>query len=119
MANINGLSIKKVRSFVGPEGHVYQGDLYLGKKKIAFWSQDANGGIEDHLTMEPEYSEAKLRKAIIAANSDKAIVLHPNGSNNSFTIDYDIEELMYIEEMDDVFDELVKEFGLLTECVKL
>ena len=90
MANINGLSIKKVRSFVGPEGHVYQGDLYLGKKKIAFWSQDANGGIEDHLTMEPEYSEAKLRKAIIAANSDKAIVLHPNGSNNSFTIDYDI-----------------------------
>lgn len=33
MANINGLSIKKVRSFVGPEGHVYQGDLYLGKKK--------------------------------------------------------------------------------------
>ena len=95
MANINGLSIKKVRSFVGPEGHVYQGDLYLGKKKIAFWSQDANGGIEDHLTMEPEYSEAKLRKAIIAANSDKAIVLHPNGSNNSFTIDYDIEELMY------------------------
>lgn len=95
MSNINGLSIKKVRSFVGPEGHVYQGDLYLGKKKIAFWSQDANGGIEDHLTMEPEYSEAKLRKAIIAANSDKAIVLHPNGSNNSFTIDYDIEELMY------------------------
>lgn len=45
MANINGLSIKKVRSFVGPEGHIYQGDLYLGKKKIAFWSQDANGGI--------------------------------------------------------------------------
>ena len=86
MSNINGLSIKKVRSFVGPEGHVYQGDLYLGKKKIAFWSQDANGGIEDHLTMEPEYSEAKLRKAIIAANSDKAIVLHPNGSIHSPSI---------------------------------
>lgn len=94
MASINGLSIKNVRSFIGQEGRVYQGDLYLGKKKIAFWSQDAYGGIKDHLTMEPEYSEAKLRKAIIVANSDKAIVLHPNGSDNSFTIDYDIEELM-------------------------
>jgi hypothetical protein len=29
------------------------------------------------------------------------------------------ENNMDIEEMDDVFDELVKEFGLLTECVKL
>lgn len=95
MANINGLSIKKVRSFIGSEGPVYQGDLYLGKKKIAFWSQDANGGIEDHLTMESEYSEAKLRKAIIAANPHKAVVLHPNGSKNAFTIEYDIEELMY------------------------
>lgn len=94
MASINGLSVKKVRSFIGPEGHVYQGDLYLGKKKIAFWSQDANGAVEDHLVMESDYSEAKLRKAIIAANPDKTQFLRSH-DGHSFTIEYDIEELMY------------------------
>ena len=94
MANTNGISIKKIKGFVGTEGPVYQGDLYLGKKKIAFWSQDANGAIEDHIIMEPGYSEAKLRKAIIAANPDKVQVLRSH-NGKSFTIEYDIEELMY------------------------
>lgn len=43
MASINGLTVKKLKYFEGKEGAAAQGDLYLGNKKIAFWSQDANG----------------------------------------------------------------------------
>lgn len=38
MSNINRLNLKNVKSWEGMEGTAFQGDLYLGKKKIAFWS---------------------------------------------------------------------------------
>lgn len=69
MASINGLSIKKLKYFQGMDGKMAQGDLYLGNKKIAFWSQD--DCIEDNLDMEPGYSEYRLRQAIIAAHPEK------------------------------------------------
>ena len=71
MASINGLTVKKLKYFEGKEGAAAQGNLYLGNKKIAFWSQDANGCVEDNLDMEPGYSEQKLRQAIIAAHPEK------------------------------------------------
>lgn len=93
MASINGLTVKKLKYFEGREGAAAQGDLYLGNKKIAFWSQDANGCIEDNLDMEPGYSEQKLRQAIIAAHPEKhEEKIAQNGE--PYTLDYELESLM-------------------------
>lgn len=93
MASINGLTVKKLKYFEGKEGAAAQGDLYLGNKKIAFWSQDANGCIEDNLDMEPGYSEQKLRQAIIAAHPEKhEEKIAQNGV--PYTLDYELEFLM-------------------------
>ena len=93
MASINGLTIKKLHYFQGREGVAAQGNLYLGKEKIAFWSQDANGCIEDNLDMEPGYSEQKLRQAIIAVHPEKhQEKVAQNGK--PYTLDYDLESLM-------------------------
>lgn len=91
MASINGLSIKKLKYFQGMDGKMAQGDLYLGNKKIAFWSQD--DCIEDNLDMEPGYSEYRLRQAIIAAHPEKhEEKIAQNGV--PYTLDYDLEYLM-------------------------
>ena len=93
MASINGLTVKKLKYFEGKEGAAAQGDLYLGNKKIAFWSQDTNGCIEDNLDMEPGYSEQKLRQAIIAAHPEKhEEKIAQNGE--PYTLDYELESLM-------------------------
>ena len=44
MASINGISLKAMKSFEGMEGTAWQGNVYVGTKKVAFWSQDGNGG---------------------------------------------------------------------------
>ena len=59
MASINGISLKAMKSFEGLEGTAWQGNLYVGTKKIAFWSQDGNGG-PDWFDMENGYSKEKL-----------------------------------------------------------
>lgn len=94
MASINGLSLKKVKTFRGHEGEpCFQGDLYLGKTKIGFWSQDSWGAIMDNIDMEPGYSEQLLRNQICALNKDKEI--HGvSMSGGPYTIEYDIEQLM-------------------------
>ncbi len=93
MASINGLTIKKIKYFEGREGTAAQGDLYLGNKKIAFWSQDADGCVEDNLDMEPGYSEIRLRQAIIAAHPEKhEEKIAQNGE--PYTLDYELEFLM-------------------------
>lgn len=93
MASINGLTVKKIKYFDGREGTAAQGDLYLGNKKIAFWSQDADGCIDDSLDMEPGYSEQKLRQAIIAAHPEKhEEKVAQNG--RPYVLDYELESLM-------------------------
>lgn len=71
MASINGLSVKKLKKFEGREGVCFQGDLYLGKTKIVFWSQDANGCIVDNFYMEPGFSEDMLNEEIERLNPEK------------------------------------------------
>lgn len=93
MASINGLTVKKLKYFEGREGTAAQGNLYLGNKKIAFWSQDADGCVEDNLDMEPGYSETRLRQAIIAAHPEKhEEKVAQNGI--PYTLDYELEFLM-------------------------
>lgn len=113
MASINGISLKKLTSFRGHEGEsCFQGDMYLGKKKIAFWSQDSWGAIMDNLDMEPGYSEQFLRKQICALNKDKEI--HGvSMSGSAYTIEYDIEQLMSdllsLKDDEKIFKKAVKE----------
>ena len=59
MANIRGISIKTVKHFIGTEGPAYQGNIYIGSKKVAFWSQDGNGG-PDWFDMMNGFSKKKL-----------------------------------------------------------
>ena len=95
MASINGLTVKSVKTFLGHEGEpCAQGNLYLGTKKIAFWSQDPRGGIEDRVSMEDGLSEKKLRDAIIRLNKDKE-EKGTSYNNQEYTIPYDLENLMY------------------------
>ena len=35
MANIRGISIKAVKHFIGTEGPAYQGNIYIGSKKVS------------------------------------------------------------------------------------
>ncbi len=45
MAQINGISLKKVTTFKDHEGcQIAQGDVYYKGKKLGFWTQDAWGG---------------------------------------------------------------------------
>lgn len=64
MANIRGISIKTVKHFIGTEGPAYQGNIYIGSKKVAFWSQDGNGG-PDWFDMMNGFSKKKLVEAKI------------------------------------------------------
>lgn len=45
MASINGISLKAMKSFEGVEGTAWQGNVYVGTKKVAFWS--INNTIEE------------------------------------------------------------------------
>ena len=74
MASINGISIKAVKSFEGMEGTAWQGDVYVGKRKVAFWSQDGNGG-PDWFDMENGYSKKKMVEAMRPYVDQKAAEL--------------------------------------------
>lgn len=64
MASLYGMTIKSLKSFEGMDGTAYQGNLYLGNRKIAFWSQDVHGAVEDRVDMLPAYSYEKLEDSL-------------------------------------------------------
>ena len=74
MANIRGISIKAVKHFIGTEGPAYQGNIYIGSKKVAFWSQDGNGG-PDWFDMMNGFSKRKLVEAMKPYVDQKSIEL--------------------------------------------
>lgn len=57
VASINGVSIKKLKFFIGQEGGCFQGDVYLDGKKLGFWSQDQWGGPDNF-----DFNEAPLKE---------------------------------------------------------
>ena len=94
MASINGIMVKNLKTFCGHEGEpCFQGNLYLGGKKIGFWSQDSHGAIMDNVDLDREYSEIYLRKKIEELNKDKAIS-GKSISGADYTIEYSLESLM-------------------------
>lgn len=92
MASINGISVRKLTHFLGHEGEdLYQGTLYLGNKKLGFWSQDSWGG-PDRVNLDNKYSAGLLNAAITALNPDKAI--HGSAHGKGYTVPYDLELLL-------------------------
>ena len=77
-ATSNGVEIKALKGFEGMEGWTYQGNLYVENKKVAAWSQDSHGGIVDWLTMEPGFSEDKLRSVFTNVDSNLGLELAMN-----------------------------------------
>lgn len=97
MARINNLSLKKVHKFVGQEGNMYQGNLYLGSKKIGFWSQDGYGGA-DWYDLEPNISLEKLKTIVDNLNATKReyfdIQNHETGEVKRMTMPYSLDSVM-------------------------
>ena len=96
MASIHGISVKGMKKFLGHEGEpLYQGNLYLGNKKIGFWSQDAHGGVCDNFVFDAPWGwkmQKKLNEWIVKMNADKAI--HGGTPEKPFVIEYDLEHLL-------------------------
>ena len=46
MAKFHGFEIKNFKTFQGMEGYGSQGDVWLNGKKLGFWSNDGNGGMD-------------------------------------------------------------------------
>ena len=47
MAQIKGITLKRLTRFVGREGVAYQGSIYLNGKKVGWFSQSGDGGFSD------------------------------------------------------------------------
>lgn len=63
MAEIFGISLKNLKSFIGHEGKCYQGSLYIEGKKIGFWTQDSWGGCDDYM-FDKGYDWLKFENAV-------------------------------------------------------
>lgn len=74
MASINGISLKAIKKFEGMEGTAWQGNVYVGTKKVAFWSQAGNGG-PDWFDMVNGFSKKKLVGAMKPYVDQKSIEL--------------------------------------------
>lgn len=80
---------------MGQEGYATQGDIFLDDERIAFWSQDGDGGC-DTIYMAKKYSEGKFLDALRKLNQDKHIILEFNGVKKAinFDIGFDIDSFM-------------------------
>lgn len=100
MASICGVSIKGLKKFLDHESlPCYQGDLYIGRKKIASWSQDYMGGICDTLRMEDGCSEKKLREALEKGWKNIKVITPSEkqyGKNLPFAIEFVLSDLVIL-----------------------
>ena len=112
MASINGISLKKVTEFKGHEGEpCYQGDVYLGSKKVGFWSQDAWGAIVDNVCLDVNYSESLLRSKVKELNIDKAKhIARADGSSDTlyFSLESLFSDLLILQDHEKSFKKAVK-----------
>ena len=93
MASINGISLKAVKMFRGHEGEpCYQGNVYIGKKKIGFWSQDSWGAVCDNFMFDKPYSAGKLAEKVKALCPER-IETRTRDDGSTYTLCYTLEEL--------------------------
>lgn len=111
MASINGITVKALKKFRGHEGEtLYQGNVYLGNKKIGFWSQDSWGGPDTCYLDEP-YRVRKLEAKVKELNNDKAETFSRE-DGSTYTLDYSLDrmfgDLMVLKDDEDTFKSAIK-----------
>ena len=111
MASINGITIKGIKKFKGHEGEpLCQGNVYLGSKKIGWWSQDSWGGPDSYYLDDP-YRIRKLEAKVKELNLDKAKT-YSRGDGSKYTIEYSLEylfgDLMELKTDEDMFKKAIK-----------
>lgn len=94
MASINSISVKNLSDFPGHDGCIcYRGELYLEDNRIGYWSQNYMGGIDDNISLAPQYDERKLRSAVSQKNKDK-IRTTVSRDGSIYQIEYMLEDLL-------------------------
>ncbi len=111
MASINGITVKSIKQFRGHEGEpLCQGNIYLGNKKIGFWSQDSHGGPDSYWLDEP-YRVRKLEAKVAELNCDKTKT-YSRGDGSTYTIAYSLDimfgDLMNMHEDEKMFKNAIK-----------
>ena len=113
MAKINGIELKALKTFKDHEGcTIAQGNLYLGGKKIGFWSQDYMNG-PDTFGLDTTYNIEKLNKKVEDLNLDKGDKWNLDTSNRYFK--YGLElllcDLITLKEEEKFFKKQAKKIG--------
>lgn len=111
MASINGITVKAVKEFRGHEGEpLYQGNIYLGNKKIGWWSQDSHGGC-DNIHLDQPYIVTKLEHKVKELNRDKEET-HERSDGSKYVLDYSLDmmfgDLMVMYEDEKTYRAAVK-----------
>lgn len=111
MASINGITVKALKQFRGHEGEpLYQGNVYLGNKKIGFWSQDSHGGY-DNIYLDEPYKVRKLEERVRELNRAKEETFSRE-DGSTYTIDYSLDilfgELMVLCDDEKAFKDAIK-----------
>ena len=111
MASINGITIKGLKKFLGHEGEpLYQGNVYLGSKKIGWWTQDSHGG-SDYCCLDEPYRIRKLEAKVKELNRDKEETFSRD-DGSTYTIDYSLDimfgDLMELKNDEDIFKAAIK-----------
>lgn len=111
MASINGITVKSLTQFRGHEGEpLYQGNIYLGNKKIGWWSQDSHGGC-DNIYLDEPYSLTKLEGKVKMLNKEHKHTFARTGGS-AIILDYDLEllfgDLMVMQEDEKDFKKAIK-----------
>ena len=111
MVSINGITVKGIKNFRGHEGEpLCQGNVYLGNKKIGFWSQDSWGG-PDSIYLDEPYRIRKLKAKVIELNHEKE-EHHTRPDGSQYTLEYSLDimfgDLMELKHDEDSFKAAVK-----------
>lgn len=111
MASINGITVKGLKKFKGHEGEtLYQGNVYLGNKKIGWWSQDSWGG-SDICYLDEPYKIRKLEEKVKELNRDKEEIFTRNDGSTctfSYSLDVMFGDLMELKHDEDTFTKAIK-----------
>ena len=111
MASINGITVKGIKNFRGHEGEpLCQGNVYLGNKKIGFWSQDSWGG-PDSIYLDEPYRVRKLEAKVRELNREKE-EHHTRPDGSRYTLEYSLDimfgDLMELKNDEDTFKSAIK-----------
>ena len=109
MAKVYGYTVKGIKTFVGCEGYGIQGEIYYGKKEIAWYSDSGDGGTPDiEIIGTREQQQDVLHHLKVAA--DRYYAEHPQIQCFEFIPKHEqfISEIILLIEDERAYKRLVK-----------